>query len=116
MEDAIGAVFQSHTKVMIESLGIGEGFHAFQGSLAKKYSLKLIRVYASSEACFARVKNRDNDEHIPVSDERVEELNQLASAVTLDWDLEIYNDRFATDADILAAIQSISSGSSGLLG
>jgi hypothetical protein len=93
---------------MIESLGIGEEFRAFCDSLEKKYSLRLIRVSASVEACLDRVKNRDNTEHIPVSDERIEELNQLASIVHMDWALEIDNDRFVSDSDILAALQSVS--------
>lgn len=107
VEAAIDAAFQSHDKVMIESLGIGEGFHAYMDSLAKKYSIKLIRVRASLETSVARVKSRDNAEHIAVSDEWVEQLNKLASAVTMNWSLEIDNERFAADDDIIAAIQSI---------
>lgn len=57
--------------------------------------------------CFTRVKTRNNTEYIPVSDDRVKEFNQLASAVTFDWDLEINNDEPAADEEIIKAIQSI---------
>jgi len=107
IEAVIDTMFQKQDKIMIESLGIGEGFGKFHASLAEKYSIKMIRVYADLETCFSRVKTRNTAEHIPVSDDRVAEFNQLASAVTHDWDLEINNDNPASDKDIINAIQSI---------
>ena len=107
IEAVIDAMFQKHDKVMIESLGISEGFVKFHASLAERYSIKMIRVYADLETCFTRVKTRNNAEHIPVSDDRVTEFNQLASAVTYRWDLEINNNEFATSEEIIKTIQSI---------
>lgn len=107
VEENIDAMFQKHDKIMIESLGVGEGFDKFHASLAQKYPTKMIRVYADLETCFTRVKNRDNAEHIPVSDDRVAEFNQIAAAVTYDWDIEIDNNDLASDADIIKTIQSI---------
>lgn len=107
VEAAIDTMFQKQDKVMIESLGIGEGFSKFRASLAEKYSIRMIRVYADLETCLTRVKTRNNAEHIAVSDDKVAELNKLASAVTCNWDLEINNNDPATDKDIIAAIQSI---------
>lgn len=107
VEEVIDATFQEHDKVMIESLGISEGFTKFRASLAEKYSIKMIRIYASLETCFARVKTRNSTEHIPVSDDKVAELNQLASTVAFPWDLEINNDDPAPDKAIIEAIQSI---------
>lgn len=106
VEVAIDAMFRNHDKVMIESLGIGEEFGKFHASLAKKYAIKMIRVYADLATCYSRVKTRNNAEHIAVSDDRVAELNQIASAVDYDWDLEINNNDLATDKDIVDAIQS----------
>ena len=108
VEATIDAMFQEHDKVMIESLGVGEGFGKFRASLAEKYFIKMIRVYADLETCFTRVKTRNNAEHIPVSDDRVVEFNQLASVVAYDWDLEINNNDPALDLDIVDAIRSIS--------
>jgi hypothetical protein len=103
----IDAKFQEQDKLMIESLGIGEGFGKFHASLAEKYSIKMIRVYANFDTCFTRVKTRNNAEHISVSDNKVTEFNKLASAVTYHWDLEINNNDLTPDKDILNAIQSI---------
>jgi len=66
------------------------------------------------ETCFTRVKTRNNIEHIPVSDDKVAELNQLASTVTFDWDLEMDNNALTSDKDILRAIQSINDGEKGV--
>ena len=107
VEAVIDAMFQKQDKVMIESLGIGEGFGKFHASLAEKYSIKMIRVYADLETCFTRVKTRNNVEHIAVSDVKVAEFNKTASAVTYNWDLEIDNNNPASDKDIINAIQSI---------
>jgi predicted ABC-type ATPase len=107
VEAVIDAMFQKHDKVMIESLGVGEGFTKFHVSLAEKYSIKLIRVYADVETCFARVRTRNNAEHIAVSDDKVTEFNKIAATVTYNWDLEINNNEFAVDEDIIRAIQSI---------
>ena len=107
VEAAIDELFQKQEKVMIESLGIGEGFGKFRASLAEKYSIKMIRVYADLEICFTRVKTRNNAEHIPVSDDRVTEFNKIASAVTYHWDLEINNNEPISDEELMEAIQSI---------
>jgi shikimate kinase len=89
VEQVIDTTFQSHNKVMIESLGAGEEFGKFRASLEKKYTLKMIRVYADLDVCLARVKNRNSADHIPISDDKVEQYNKIAATVTYDWDLEI---------------------------
>jgi len=107
VEAVIDTLFRKHDKVMIESLGIGEGFGKFYVSLTEKYSIKLIRVFADLETCFTRVRKRNNADHIAVSDDKVEEYNKNASAVTYPWNLEINNNDLTPDEDILDAIQSI---------
>jgi len=107
IEAAIDALFQKQDKVMIESLGVGEGFTKFHASLAEKYFIRMIRVHADLETCLTRVKTRNSAEHIPVSDDKVAEFNQFASAVTFNWDLEINNNDLTPDEEIVGAIQSI---------
>jgi shikimate kinase len=107
VETAIDTMFQTHSKVMIESLGAGEGFLRLYSALAKKYSIKMIRVYANPETCLTRVKSRSSVDHIVVSDVKVIEYNIAAATVVYDWDLEIDNNHPASDNDILTAIQSI---------
>lgn len=113
VEAVIDTMFQKHDKVMIESLGVGEGFTRFHASLAEKYFIKMIRVYADLETCLARVKTRNNAEHIAISDDKVTEFNKIAATVSDRWDLEINNNDPASDKDIIDAIQSINNGEVG---
>jgi shikimate kinase len=107
VETAIDTLFQTHTKIIVESLGVGPDFRRFKTSLAEKYSIKMIHVAADLETCFSRVKNRSQIDHIAVSDDRVIEYNQAAAMVSYAWDLEINNNKPASDSDILLAFQSI---------
>lgn len=92
---------------MIETLGAGKEFAKFRANLEKKYTLKMIHVYTDLETCLARAKSRDNNAHIPVSDQLVEQYNRIAANVFYDWDLEINNNAPATDEEILTAIQTL---------
>ncbi len=107
VELIIDTMFQTHEKLMIESLGAGEGFRGFHASLAKKYPIKMIRVFADLDTCLARVKNRNNVDHLAVSDDKVIEYNQIAANVTYEWTLEIDNNGPALDVEIIQAIRNI---------
>lgn len=107
VEQKIDMTFRNNNKIMIENLGAGEGFHQFYASLNKKYIIKLIRVFADLDICLTRVRRRDNANHIPVSDNMVIEYNKIASQVSLDWDIEIDNNRPASDSEILMAIKRL---------
>ena len=113
VEAAIDVLFQSRDRVMIESLGAGDGFRGFHDSLAQKYFIKMIRVYADLDTCLERVRSRSKLDHIDVSDDKVVEYNRVAAAVKYDWALEIDNNQPLSDAEILAAIQAIAAPGSG---
>jgi len=51
----------------------------------------LIRIYAPLKICYERVKSRDQNAHIPISDELLKKFNDNASRATFDWDLELDN-------------------------
>lgn len=107
VEQEIDMIFKNCNNVMIENLGAGEGFHQFYASLNKKYHIKLIRVFTDLDICLNRVIRRDNENHIPISDDKVIEYNKIASQVGLDWNLEIDNNGPASDSEILMAIKSL---------
>ncbi|AFZ16241.1 shikimate kinase [Allocoleopsis franciscana] len=107
VEKEIDHEFQQHSRVMIESLGAGEGFNQMYSSLKNKYEIKLVKIYTDLEECLRRVRNRDNSEHIPVSDDKVEEYNKIAASINHKWDAIIDNNSLATDEHILRVINSI---------
>ncbi len=104
---AIAEAFQTHPKVMIESLGAGDEFHSFLASLKKSYQVKMIRVHADLDLCYKRVNKRDADEHIPVSDEKLVEYNTIASQVSFDWTMEIDNNGSTSVAAIIDKIKQL---------
>jgi shikimate kinase len=107
VERIIDTTFMMHEKVMIESLGAGEGFRRFHASLAKKYPIKMIRVFADFDICLARVKNSNNIDHIAVFDNKVMDYNKIAATVTYDWALEIDNNGQAPDTEIIQVIHNL---------
>jgi hypothetical protein len=107
VELSIDRMFKTRPKVMVESLGAGEGFGGFHASLAKKYAIKMIRVFADPDVCLRRVRNRTSIDHIAVSDDKVMEYNQIAASVTYDWALEIDNNAPASEAEIIQAIRNL---------
>ena len=107
VEREIDLKFKNCSDLMIENLGAGEGFHQFHASLKRKYRIKIIRVFADLDVCLDRVMKRNDENHIPVSDAKVIEYNQIASRVSLDWDIEINNNGPASDMEILNLFRTI---------
>jgi hypothetical protein len=103
----IDTTFQTNDHVMIESLGAGDSFQRFYAALARKYPIRMIRVFADLDTCLARVRSRPAVDQIAIPEERVAEYNRIAAAVQYDWDLEIDNTSPASDTEIVAAIQRL---------
>ena len=107
VEREIDGLFLQHDKVVIESLGAGEGFNRMYASLKKKYEVRLIKLETDLDECLRRVRERDNANHIPVSDDKVREYNRIAASVDHPWDAVIDNNGPATNEEILEAIASL---------
>ncbi len=107
VEETIAELFRHHDKVMIESLGAGEGFTGMYNSLKSKHETRMIKVETDPKICLQRVQTRDNKDHIPVSDNKVEEYNRIAAQVEYDWDLVIDNNGPASEDEILRAFRTL---------
>lgn len=104
---AIDQCFIRHQRVMIENLGAGEDFNMFLATLQSKYQIRLIKIKADLDLCCKRVKERNNERHIPVSDDKVREYNEIASKVVLDWDSIIENDGDQSIENITFIIENL---------
>ncbi|WP_321495336.1 hypothetical protein [uncultured Desulfobacter sp.] len=89
--EEINQSFTKYEKVMIENIGAGDDFKNFLSILQNQYQTKIIQVKTDLSLCYKRVKERNNSNHIPVSDDKVKEYNEIASKVTLNWDLVVDN-------------------------
>jgi hypothetical protein len=67
----------------------------------------MIHVVADLSTCLKRVRNRDDAQHIAISDDQVEAYNRVAATIKYDWILEIQNDPPASEHEILSAINKI---------
>jgi hypothetical protein len=89
--DAVEEHANNSPVICLETTGAAGYFPEFLGRLQASYHLRLVRIVASAEECLARVRKRDQANHIPVSDERVLEINRVAATVSLPWDMEVDN-------------------------
>jgi len=106
IEKEIRKLLNTTDQLTIESTGAAVEFTQMLENLKKDFIVKLIKVDTDSELCIQRVRDRDNKNHIPVSDERVSEINKLAVRKIFDFDL-IINNNCKTDKEILNEIKKI---------
>lgn len=94
-------------RVAIESTAASEAFPAFLRALCSRYEVLLVSIRAPPDLCLERVRSRDQTAHIPVSDDRVSEINSRAEKVRMGWDLEIDNGGPASVEVILDAFRGL---------
>ena len=110
VERAIDGILTERDAVVIESLGGSDGFERLRSNLMQKYQVKFVRIVAPLKVCLQRVRSRDNSNHIPISDEKVEQYNRLAVKVSLPWEIELQNDPPLSDGEILQHLSRIGCG------
>jgi shikimate kinase len=105
-EREIDNQFKDSDIITIESTGITKYFEPFLERLNQKYNIKLIKIDASPDICLQRVKSRNSNTHIPVSDDILEQINQEALKVNLEFDMVI-NNEISSENEILMQIQEL---------
>ena len=68
--------------------------------------MKLIKIETTFKTCLKRVKSRDASNHIPISDDFIEQINLEASKVDLKFDTVVDNEK-STDNEILDKLRKI---------
>lgn len=96
-----------HRHLCIESTGAAHTFPEFLAALQRSYRVLLIQVKAPLEVCAQRVMMRDGAAHIPVSGNRLHEINTVASQVDLPWDRVIDNTACQEETLLVQAIQPL---------
>ena len=98
----------THDAICFESTGAApEQLDFTLDGLRDLAHISLVRVFAGSEQCLARVRARDTSIHIPVSDDQVERINAIASRVSLPWAADIDNSGDFQGAVIAATVREI---------
>lgn len=89
-----------HENVCVETTGASRHLEWFLAELSILAPVYLVRVHALPQQCLARISTRDASIHIPVSDDRIDSINAIATEVSLPWAAQIDNRR-ALDADAI---------------
>lgn len=97
----------SREVLCIESTGTARTLPELLAALRRRFEVRLIRVRSPLDVCLERIRSRDASLHIPVSDDRVMEINEIAARVELPWDLEIDNSDLQEEAAIVQAVRGI---------
>lgn len=112
--NAVRGELVAHDVVVIELTGASAWTKTFVDQLRTLAKVHLARVEAPPEVCLGRVRGRDATDHIPVSDERVAEINAAAASVSLTFDASFANvapwDEGASRTHLRALLQRLGLG------
>ena len=91
VKNEVEKLLQKYDSLVIESLGIAPHFDSFLDDLKKIATTVPIKIYADEKLCIERIKTRDQSIHIAVSDDKIQEVNEKAFQVKMDFAFEINN-------------------------
>jgi hypothetical protein len=105
--DALDREAANHPVVCLESTATAGFFAEFLRRLRSRHDVRIVRVLAPPRACVARVRGRDATDHIPVSDDRLADINRAAERVELPWDLVLDNSGPLREREIVDAVSAL---------
>ncbi len=97
IESGIRRHLDRERSVVFESTGLTQYFDSMLKSLKGDFKVTTIGVNADLKLCLHRVRTRDMSIHIDVSDERVNEINELVLKKNLSADYTIDNSNKGSD-------------------
>ncbi|MFB2121463.1 AAA family ATPase [Parapedobacter sp. 2B3] len=92
IENGIRDSLTDKDKIVFESTGLTEYFDIMLESLRRGFQVTTIGVYADSTTCLKRVKSRDQNIHINVSDDQVLMINNQVRERNFETDFLIINE------------------------
>lgn len=92
IENGIRGSLTDKDKIVFESTGLTEHFDLMLESLRRDFQVTTIGVYADSTTCLKRVKSRDQEIHINISDDQVLMINEKVRERNFETDFSIINE------------------------
>ena len=92
IENGIRDSLTDKDKIVFESTGLTEYFDIMLESLRRDFKVTTIGVYADSTTCLKRVKSRDQEIHINISDDQVLMINEKVRERNFETDFSIINE------------------------
>ncbi|MBI2390181.1 MAG: hypothetical protein HYV09_11385 [Deltaproteobacteria bacterium] len=107
VREALVEALRSHEAICFESTGASRETAPMLEELSRHAHMLPVQVTARPEQYLPRVRSRDLSIHIPVSDDRVEEINARAAEVELAWAARIDNSGAFDPEAILAKVRDL---------
>ncbi|HRN48719.1 MAG TPA: shikimate kinase [Niabella sp.] len=92
IESGIRDSLTDKDKIVFESTGLTEYFDLMLESLRRDFQVTTIGVYADRTTCLERVKSRDQEIHINISDDQVLMINEKVRKRNFETDFSIINE------------------------
>lgn len=92
IESGVRDSLTDNDKIVFESTGLTEYFDIMLENLRKDFKVTTIGVYADSTICLERVKSRDQQIHINISDDQVLMINEKVRERSFETDFSIINE------------------------
>lgn len=92
IESGIRDSLTDKNKIIFESTGLTEYFDIMLESLRRDFQVTTIGIYADSTTCLERVKTRDQEIHINVSNDQVLMINEKVRERDFETDFTIDNE------------------------
>lgn len=106
IETGIRKCLNETDKLVFESTGLTEHFNRMLLSLRKDFRVTTIGINADSNLCLNRVKSRDQTNHINISDDQVNMINEKVRSQDFKSDFSISNQN-KSEAEIVKELESI---------
>ncbi|GIL22983.1 MAG: hypothetical protein BroJett042_14960 [Bacteroidota bacterium] len=106
IEIGIRNCLKESDKLVFESTGLTQYFDRMIQNLNQDFKVTTIGVYADSTTCLGRVKSRDQDIHINVSDDQVLMINEKVRQRNYKTDYLIINEN-KSEAELINEVANI---------
>ncbi len=106
VENEIDDKFKTNDTLIIESTASHKEFLRHLGKLKSRYTVLLIKIEAPEDLCMKRIKERDQSIHVAISDDMIENINNITLLDEKEFDLIIDN-MSSRDIDIISQFRTL---------
>ncbi len=96
IESGLRDLLNEKDRVIFESIGLSENFDVLFENLDRDFKVVTIGVYADNDTCMKRIQERDPKVQIDLTQEQLEEINQLIKEKNIETDFQIDNETKST--------------------
>ena len=97
IEDGVRHQAANHTRICFESTGLTTQFDKMLENLREDFNVVTIKILCNPEVCIERIKTRDKNNHINVSDDDVKIINREVLKRNHKTDFELNNNSSGKD-------------------